>query len=70
MIEDLETFCYSPEKHGHDPCTICAVEYCETDEVVVMKCDERHLFHEECIKRWLRINSNCPICRAPFMNYR
>ncbi len=23
-----------------------------------------HLFHAECVDRWLAINSNCPICRV------
>ena len=24
-----------------------------------------HHFHQQCIKRWLRVNANCPHCRAP-----
>ena len=54
--------------HLGDPtCTICAVEYNLDDKVIVMQCDARHFFHEDCIKKWLSINANCPICRAPYI---
>lgn len=68
MIKDLKSAEYSPTSHqGDTSCSICAVEYAEKDKIIVMECDPRHFFHEECIKRWLRINSNCPICRTPFL---
>ncbi len=24
----------------------------------------RHHFHETCLKRWLKINGQCPVCRT------
>ncbi|CAG9326234.1 unnamed protein product [Blepharisma stoltei] len=68
MIKDLKSVEYDPVvNQGDSSCSICAVEYSEKDKIIVMECDPRHFFHEECIKRWLRINSNCPICRTPFL---
>jgi len=42
-------------------CSICLAEYEDEDEIKVLQCD--HIFHKECIDRWLFINFTCPICR-------
>lgn len=32
----------------------------------MLKCDERHYFHTECIYEWVKSeNFKCPFCRAP-----
>lgn len=53
-------------------CGIC-FEY-ETDEVPLTgTCDRRsckHVFHEDCLDKWLAINSSCPQCRRPCDNAR
>lgn len=68
MLNQLKSENYDPACHKGDPtCTICAVEYELEEKVVLMQCDSRHFFHEDCIKKWLRINANCPICRAPYV---
>jgi hypothetical protein len=68
LINSLESETYDKQIHVGDPaCTICATDYEEEDMVTVMQCDQRHFYHTECIKRWLRINANCPICRAPYV---
>ena len=48
---------------------LCAI-VCEDDDggddgagVVVLRC--AHVFHRECIRRWLTRSSICPVCRAP-----
>ena len=42
-------------------------EFTENDEVSELKCDERHIFHTECIKMWMKSdaenNLKCPICK-------
>lgn len=45
-------------------CAICACDFESGQSVIPLHCDSRHLFHTQCIQRWLHINSNCPICRA------
>lgn len=68
LLNKLTAEDYSPEKHLGDPsCTICTVEYGLGDKITIMQCDARHFFHYECIKKWLKINANCPICRAPYV---
>ena len=42
-------------------CTICLLQY--TDET--KKATEcQHIFHQECIDRWLQENNSCPLCRT------
>ena len=47
-----------------DDCSICFTEY-NSDNVVKLPCD--HLFHKECIEKWLKTedkeNNSCPLCR-------
>ena len=46
-------------------CVICFQVYNENEEIIKLNCDERHVYHAECLKKWLRINNTCPICRKP-----
>lgn len=43
-------------------CSICLGEFDDGDKVKVLpKC--RHCFHCECVDKWLRTRSSCPLCR-------
>lgn len=57
---------------GGDPdeeCSICFMEYGENDIVTKLECNEKHIFHEQCISSWIQQGKNsCPICRAPISN--
>ena len=53
-IEDLET-----KEFKHD-CPIC---YEDIKELQILDC--HHHFCESCIGNWTKVNSNCPVCRAP-----
>ncbi|KAF3904748.1 hypothetical protein ABW20_dc0101766 [Dactylellina cionopaga] len=44
-------------------CVICQDEYKLDEEVVKLPC--KHIYHEECVKRWLETHDACPICRTP-----
>lgn len=44
-----------------DKCAICLGDYEQDEEVKNMPCG--HLFHSECLGRWLKINRTCPICK-------
>ncbi len=49
-------------------CDVCQVdEFKEGDEVVVLPCHPRHIFHSRCINKALKDKSipACPLCRAP-----
>jgi hypothetical protein len=42
-------------------CTVCLVDFETDDEVRTLNCN--HIFHTECIDRWLTYNKKCPVCR-------
>ncbi|GAB4828347.1 hypothetical protein Ancab_035344 [Ancistrocladus abbreviatus] len=42
-------------------CCICLAGYVDDDELRELPCS--HLFHAECVDRWLRINASCPLCK-------
>ena len=49
-----------------EECSICFVEFTNDDVVTKLECNEKHVFHEECISTWISQGKNsCPICRAP-----
>ena len=43
-------------------CIICLDEYVDNQVLSVMKC--QHVFHYNCLKKWLNESPNCPICRT------
>ena len=49
-----------------DECIICWNEYTENDDVVQLKCNDKHFFHSKCIEDWIKAGNNtCPMCREP-----
>ncbi|PIN03696.1 Ubiquitin--protein ligase [Handroanthus impetiginosus] len=59
LIESLERKKVSMMDSG--TCTICLEEFPAGYEAVCMPCS--HIFHGDCIKKWLRTSHYCPICR-------
>lgn len=48
--------------NGNPICTICLEEVIDSDNnKKVLHCN--HAFHKNCIDRWLRTRSQCPVCR-------
>ncbi|KAH6558692.1 hypothetical protein KP509_1Z049900 [Ceratopteris richardii] len=43
-------------------CSICQEEYVEGDEIGHLNCN--HSYHTVCIKQWLVLKNQCPICKA------
>ena len=48
----------SPEKKQ---CIICLENFKQFDLIINLNC--LHMFHDECIKKWLRDYNYCPICK-------
>ncbi|KAH9385479.1 uncharacterized protein NEMAJ01_0375 [Nematocida major] len=46
-----------------DVCTICLGSFEEGMEGSKFPCS--HFFHQECTNAWLKLQSDCPVCRKP-----
>ena len=61
---NCRTFSYQYTKRElsiEEKCTICLCEYEHDDHVRRLPC--MHLFHIDCVDRWLTQSKRCPICR-------
>lgn len=47
-----------------DFCCICMLHFVVEDKVKVLPCNKKHVFHNNCIDKWLSCNKNCPTCRT------
>ena len=61
---------YDPSKAGDietNECVICFEEFSKDDkkQLVELNCNNKHIFHEECIQQWISKpqNTTCPLCR-------
>ncbi|KAM0824997.1 hypothetical protein ACQ4PT_069852 [Festuca glaucescens] len=43
-------------------CCICLTKYGDDDELRELPCN--HLFHVQCVDKWLKINAVCPLCKT------
>ncbi|KAF4360954.1 hypothetical protein F8388_016763 [Cannabis sativa] len=48
------------EKKSGERCVICQMRYKRGDKQMKLPC--KHLYHSECISKWLSINKVCPVC--------
>eukprot|EP00931_Biecheleriopsis_adriatica_P080209 TRINITY_DN53565_c0_g1_i1.p1 TRINITY_DN53565_c0_g1~~TRINITY_DN53565_c0_g1_i1.p1 ORF type:complete len:360 (+),score=57.63 TRINITY_DN53565_c0_g1_i1:108-1082(+) len=46
---------------GEEQCSVCLEDFDDTKEIRKMPCG--HCFHTTCLKPWLSMNRNCPLCR-------
>ncbi|KAK3835883.1 MAG: hypothetical protein JOS17DRAFT_787969 [Linnemannia elongata] len=42
-------------------CSVCKDEFAKEDNLLQLPC--KHIFHEDCIKPWLKVSATCPTCR-------
>ncbi|KAG8374439.1 hypothetical protein BUALT_Bualt11G0131900 [Buddleja alternifolia] len=65
-ISGLPVFSYGSSDKKPSPgaeCAICLSLFQEDEKVKVLPLC-RHGFHADCVDKWLRTRSNCPLCRA------
>lgn len=62
--DEIEQLCEETEPSEDSQCSICLENF--TGTAVKLGCD--HLFHRDCIQRWLREHTTCPVCRTRFRN--
>ena len=56
ILENVDKLCSEKKK-----CTVCLEDFENSDKVINLTC--LHMFHSECIRKWLRKNNSCPICK-------
>lgn len=44
-------------------CAICCEEYTDDTMICQMPCNLKHIFHPDCIDKWLSNHLECPICK-------
>ncbi|GMY22416.1 E3 ubiquitin-protein ligase BIG BROTHER-like [Fagus crenata] len=49
-------------KKARERCVVCQMRYKRGDRQIKLPC--KHVYHSECITKWLTINKVCPICNT------
>ncbi|CAI9767651.1 unnamed protein product [Fraxinus pennsylvanica] len=66
LISRLPSFKYKTglfsKRSKKEVCVICHAEYRNGTRLTTLPCT--HIYHSECILRWLKLNKNCPVCRG------
>ncbi|VVB08174.1 unnamed protein product [Arabis nemorensis] len=68
IIQSFPSFPFSSvkdlrgDKHGLE-CAICLLEFEEEHILLRLLTTCYHVYHQECIDRWLESNKTCPVCR-------
>lgn len=47
------------EKSTETDCAVCKDQFESHEMVIELPCE--HIFHDDCIKPWLKLNSTCPV---------
>ena len=62
ILNKLKIEKYDPKKNyekNQNCCVICMEEFKEKDEIRELDC--KHIFHKNCIDKWLTEHKKCPI---------
>jgi E3 ubiquitin-protein ligase BIG BROTHER-like protein len=67
LIETLPTKKYKfgsifSRKRAGERCVICQLKYKIGERQMNLPC--KHVYHSECISKWLSINKVCPVCNS------
>ncbi|KAL1813828.1 E3 ubiquitin ligase BIG BROTHER-related isoform X2 [Daucus carota subsp. sativus] len=65
LIARLPTFKYKSgffSKKKKEECVICCMVYSTGERLINLPC--AHQYHSACIKRWLSVNKQCPVCQT------
>lgn len=52
------------EEGKNEECLICAEGLKNREMVIRLDCSSMHVFHENCLRDWIKINPICPVCRS------
>lgn len=52
------------ENNNNGDCSICLEEFVEGEVCrILLRC--KHVFHRDCVDKWLPRHPHCPLCRSP-----
>lgn len=54
---------FNHEEKESDVCCICILPFQVNENIRLMPCNRKHIFHKRCIDKWLSHNKACPTCR-------
>uniref|UniRef100_A0A1I7S700 RING-type domain-containing protein n=3 Tax=Bursaphelenchus xylophilus TaxID=6326 RepID=A0A1I7S700_BURXY len=59
----IKSYIKDPEvpEQETERCTVCLLDFETGDEIRTLHCN--HIYHIDCIDRWLQYNKKCPVCR-------
>lgn len=60
-LPKIKVSAYDLEVNNSSSCPVCLDDFVIGEEATRIPCS--HLFHEGCIKKWLELNHQCPVCR-------
>ena len=70
FILELDEFQYKHVKKystiKEDKCAICLQKYKGVDIIKEFPC--KHIFHKNCILKWIKSSNNCPLCKYDITN--
>ena len=49
------------EEEAHLDCCICLANFDKEAQVTELNC--KHIFHTECLEKWMETKTICPFCR-------
>ena len=65
-LEEIEVDEESSKKLDNKDCLICLEKFLIKDKICYLPCN--HLFHSICIKNWIKIKKECPLCKRAISN--
>ena len=65
-LEEIEIDEESSKKLDNKDCLICLEKFLIKDKICYLPCN--HLFHSICIKNWIKIKKECPLCKISIFN--
>lgn len=65
LLDSIDSYTIESTQFIGKECYICYDPFEENHIVYKVPCRGKHIFHKDCIDRWVQVNSSCPYCRDP-----
>ena len=68
-INKLESIEFKKEENSFYKCVICTDDFVNGVQVIQFTCPSKHIFHTDCLKKWLSVHAICPLCKYALNNH-